>query len=143
MFAATIAVIVTGVLVCAAAIVLRFERARGERYASGARTTFDRLIFETKERLVFRYGAMSVRSVRQTIHFMLHQLLTILLRIIAYVERLIRSVVHLNKRQANKDVVKTTGSSSTSHLSAIADHKRGSKLSEEEQRAAKERALRG
>ncbi len=132
-----IAVIVTGAAVASLCLLFVHERARNHRYLVGVRAPFDRMLFETRERVVYRYGVLSVRSLRQTVHFFVHQLLTVLLRVVAAAEHVLRLIVHVNRKRANTP----PPAKSSEQLSAIAAHKREAELSEEEKRAKRARAL--
>lgn len=146
MVAPFIATIVSGALLLAAGFFFRHERMREARYAHEKRARFDRLLFETKERAVYRYGAVHGRSVRQSLHFIFHQFLTLLIALFGRIQRALQFIVYLNKRKANtgsKRVVSNTSSDSASqtHLSAVADHKRSASLSETEKQRRRSKAL--
>ena len=115
----------------------RHERARGVRYGARARTVFDRVVTHIHMRFVQSSIRVSGRTVRQSVHYIFHQILAVLLRVVSGTEDRIRAIMHFNKKRANRP------EKSVSHLAAINEHKRTSKLSEDEQRMKKDAALRG
>jgi hypothetical protein len=115
----------------------RHERARGVRYGARIRGVFDRIVTHIHMRFVQSSLRVSGRTIRQTVHYLFHQLLAALLRVVSGAESRIRAIMHLNKKRANRP------EKPASHLAAINEHKRASKLSEDEARVKKEDALDG
>lgn len=115
----------------------RRERTRGVRYGARVRGVLDRVVTHIHTRIVESTIRVSGRTLRQSVHYIFHQILAALLRIVSGAESRIRTVMHLNKKRANRP------EKSVSHLAVINEHKRASRLSEDEIRVKKETALHG
>lgn len=131
-------VLVSGFVTLVLVGLFRHERTRGMRYGARMRSVLDRVVTHIHTRFVQSSIRVSGRTMRQSVHFIFHQILAVLLRIVAGAEDRIRAIMHLNKKRANRPE-----SAPTSHLAAISEHKRASKLSEDEQRMKKDAALHG
>ncbi len=131
-------VLASGLFALALVGLFRHERARGTRYGVRMRTVLDRVVTHIHTRFVQSSIRVSGRTMRQSVHFIFHQILAALLRIVSSVEDRIRTVMHLNKKRANRPE-----NAASSHLAMINEHKRASKLSEDEQRMKKDAALHG
>lgn len=139
MGAPLIIVLTSGVLLAAYVGLLRLERARGVRYAASARAALDRVSENVLERIGGAHINASMRTFRQTLHFLFHQVLTWVLRLVQRVEVYVHAALRSNKDRAKR----VARPKSDNHLSAIADHKRASQLSDEERRRRSEAALNG
>lgn len=139
MIAPLITVLASGGFTLFLLVLFRYERRRGVRYANAVRVLFDRSLEETKAYWGDAYRRITGRTLRQSVRYVFHRILTSLLRRLGRLEQFLRSIVHVNRRRANR----AEGHSPSSHLSAIADHKRETELSEEEQRQKRNEALGG
>lgn len=130
---------ISGILLAAYGALLRAERARGARWGAHMRETLDRACEHVFERTGGARVHASVRTLKQTVHYLFHQVLTWMLRLVQRVEVRVHAALRSNKDRAKR----VAAQRSEGHLSAIAEHKRTSKLSDEERRRRSEEALLG
>jgi len=140
MYAALITALVSGGITVGLVILYRYERTRGVRFMHSTRVHLDHAVEATVRSWSARYPRATWRAVRQSVHFLFHQLLAASLAFIARVERTVHRVMQLNKKSASRAV---RAEKLDPHLAAIAEHKRMAGLSEEEKRKRREDALRG
>ena len=131
-----ITVLGSGGLAVVLIILFGRERSRGARYGKGARVLFDRSLEEARVQLERRYRRLADRTLPQSIQYIFHRILVAILDRIRRLEASVSTVLSRNKNRAN-------GHTISPHLSAIAEHKRETALSEEEKQHRRERALDG
>ncbi len=134
-----IAVLASGVLTLALVICFQYERSHSTRFFRNVRGKFDRTIEQAKLRIGRKYEQITGQTMRQSIHYVFHQLLTALLRTIHRLEASIISIVRFNKNRATRH----TDAAPSAHFSAIADHKREVKLSDTQKQQRRDQALMG
>lgn len=132
-------VVISGSVAVALIILFRYEQARGVRYLGGARRLFDRSVEHAKYRLERTYRRVTGQALRQSVHYIFHQILTATLRRIQRLEDIVHAVARFNKNRANHRREAT----SISHLSAVADHKREVALSDSQKQQRRDAALNG
>ncbi len=124
-------------------VLFRYERAHHTRVFAGLREMIDDAVAGVMGWLTNSLQQMTGQSVRQsarqTLHFVFHQILTILLKVIQYAERMLHKIAQFNKKRANSRPV----TESSSHLAVLADHKQRTQLSEVEKQQRRDRALMG
>ncbi|MBI4086374.1 hypothetical protein HY416_00105 [Candidatus Kaiserbacteria bacterium] len=138
MTAPLITVLISGGCTLLLLTLFRAERRRGMRYASGVRVLFDRSLEDAQIRWKDAYRRLMGHTVRQSVRYLFHRILTSLLRRLGRLEAFLWSAVHINRRRANR-----AEESPSSHFSAIAEHKRETELSEEERQQKRDEALNG
>src|SRR3989344_6155611 len=97
-----IAVVFSGGMLLAANVLFRYERKRGVRFAEAARSRLDRALLSTVLMARSRYHHLTERTIRQSLHYIFHQLLTRMLRSIQSVETGVYAIVRRNKDRANR-----------------------------------------
>lgn len=132
--------LVGGGVTIAFLVMFRIEKNRGTRFFSSARGAFDESLHGVMGRMSHRFPHLSGQTVRQTVHYMFHKALTAVLQLLARAEDVVRKVVHVNKRSANRANGKQTPNA---HFSAIAEHKRSAQLTDAEKQKRREDALNG
>jgi len=137
--AALIVVLVSGGVVLALTVLFRCERTRGARFAGAARTRFDHTLEEFGVRTRYLYRQCAGQTLRQSLHYVFHQILTAMLRLIQRAEASVYSIVRHNKNRANRHAE----GAPSAHLSALAEHKRTTKLSDAQIRQRRDEALNG
>lgn len=75
-----------------------------------------------------------VGTVRQTIHFVIHRMIRLLLALVAKLETALKRVQHMNRRAARVYRKKQAEGDNPSELQAVTDHAQTIKLSEDEKR---------
>ncbi len=128
-----------GIALALWAFLLLVEAQRGRRVLGGMRNAFDRAISVVAAHTEAHLPRLDQRYFRQLFHFVVHVVLSVLLRCVARVEREIKHIVRLNRTQAR--VVREP--KSDSHLTQVLAHKETVALSNEEKEVRKEAALRG
>lgn len=139
MTAPLITVCISGGLALALLTLFHSEQVRRARYARGVRVLFDRSVEEAKTRFKNQYYRLTGRTLPQSFHYIFHRILTAILRRIQGLEKLIRSIAWRNKNRANRRQDAPT----SSHFSGLIDHKRETRLSDEEKRQKCDQALNG
>lgn len=134
-----IAVLASGGLTLALLLLFWYEQARGARYLGGARTLFDRSVEHAKRRLEQTYRRVTGQTLRQSIHYIFHQVLTAILHQMHRLEDVVHAIARFNKNRANH----SKSGASLSHLSVIADHKRETQLSDTQKQQRRDEALLG
>lgn len=116
----------------------RFESRRGSRFLEGPRTSFDALVSRVVARLT-RMGLMLGREpVRQSFHYIFHNLLQGLKGLLKRIEIWIDGLLRTNKALAKKAAeAKTT----KSKLDEIAEHKAMTTLTPKERKVHKEKSI--
>jgi hypothetical protein len=123
-------------------VLFRHERSRGARYHKGARALFDRSLEVAKSQVKRRYRSLADRTLPQSIQYIFHRMLVATLSRLQRLETAVSAVLRRNKNRANRRDLEEA-SNASSHLSAIADHKRETALSEEEKKQRRDHALNG
>ena len=135
-------VVVSGGVSLALIALFQFEQTSGMRLLRSARVLFDRAVEQARNRIAASYRAVSGPALRASVHYLFHKLLSALLRSVARLEAKLHSIARSNKDRANRSV-NSEGVTSASHLSAIADYKRETELSDSEKQERRDAALSG
>lgn len=139
MVAPVIVVAVSGSVAVVLIVLFRYEQARGVRYIEGARKLFDRSVRHAELRLKSIYRLMTGQTIRQSIHYLFHQVLSAILHQIQRLEDTVHTVARFNKDRANH----RKNSVSPSHLSVMADHKRSTQLTDAQKQQRRDEVLNG
>ncbi len=132
-------VCVSGSLLIGLIALFRYEHRHGARVWANVRSRFDAFVETMNTRMQHRSHIFLRQTVRQSIHYLFHQVLTLVLRCIQCIEQWVHTIARFNKRRANvRSVVEPS-----SHFSAIAEHKRNTELSESEKQHRRDQALSG
>lgn len=129
----------SGGITLALVVIFRYEHAHGVCFLRDARMKFDRTLEDTKLHLEHQYRQVTTQTIRQSIHYVFHQILTLLLRTIHRLEDTVLFIVRFNKNRANG----REGVLPPSHFSAITDHQRETQLSDTEMQHKRDEALMG
>ena len=132
------AVIISGVATITLVVFFRYEKKHGVRYAEDTRMRLDRALADILLRAKQRYHEATTQTIRQSVYYIFHKVLTAILRAVQRLEQRVRSVVHSNKNRANRNEHVFSP-----HFSAIADHKRETRLSPLEKQHRRDIALLG
>ena len=132
------AVIVWSLTVVMVVVLVRERGAGRTRYFSRARGYLDQALTNFFEKTYEQIPVVNKEFVRQFFHYSIHLILSGVLKITRYMERMLREIVRLNKKKATAGLEKKE-----THLDKIAAHKQESALSEPEKKKRKEKALRG
>jgi hypothetical protein len=139
MTAPLIAVLTSGLGILGLIVFFRYEQSRRVRVCNERRAAFDRAIEYAKYRVAGTYHRVTDQTFRQSVHYVFHQILTVLLHSIQRIEASVRSVARFNKSRAKR----RKDTAPTSHFSAIADHKRNTQLSDTQKQQRRDQALMG
>lgn len=125
----------SGAILIALIVLFRYEDARGKRVLlSSVRGILDRAVAAINGKVSRFFRHIGTGAFQATIHFLIHRLLSHLIRVLTYFESYLSRLQLRNKRIAN--VIRN--SESRTHLSEIADHKAETSLSDEERRRRRE-----
>lgn len=124
-------------------VILTLERARGVRYVPGMRSSLDNALLWGGRAIARRIPQVHGGMVRAIFHYLAHQCLWLILKIIRKSESVLVRIVHFNRSKALRAAESAPQSSPDSHLRAIAEHKESVSLSPAEKRKRRHQALRG
>lgn len=139
MHPAFISVIVSAGVFIALSILFRVETTHGHRFLPRARDIFDRGIEWMSAFIKASLSFIDRKVIRQSVHFILHQLLRIGLGGVRLVERRLDWLLRRNKAVARQ--VSRMPVEPETTLDKIAKHKETNALSDAEKRAHKERSV--
>lgn len=133
-----VTVLITGGVTLALIALFRYEAARGARCLPITRRALDHAVENAGGILSRRWRQITGPAMRQSLHYIFHQLLTGIIRLLQRLEVFVYTIVHLNRDRA-----KRRRNASSSSLSGIVEHKRAAGLSEEEKQRRRDEALNG
>lgn len=119
-------------------ILFAYEERSGERkILPGLREGLDKLLHKLHHKLTHISIHVGTGSFRLMVHFVIHKVLSFVVRILQWFENNLYSLLKRNRKVAKNieaEQVKT-------HLHLIAEHKESSALSEDEKRKLKDKAI--
>lgn len=119
-------------------IFFRFEDKRGRRVVlSGVRNSIDDAVLLSSNAIGSFFETIGSRGTRIVMHFIIHNVLKTILRLLEKSESGITRLLHSNRRKAH--VIRE--STARTHLHEIADHKVETALTDEEKRKKKTESL--
>lgn len=124
-------------------VMLMIERARGVRYLGGLRTSLDGVLHWGGRAVARRVPQVHGGMVRAIFHYLAHQCLSVILKVIRKSESVLVRIVHFNRSKALRAAQHASPGAPDSHLRAIAEHKESVSLTPAEKRKRKHQALRG
>ena len=121
-------------------ILFVYERKRGIRFGERIRARLDFFVIKCEYFVSKTFWHVRRETVKQTIHFLFHLILTSFLRLTKHVETLLRRTMHINKKLAKtteKDpAIKTK-------LDELTLHKAATTMTESQKKKHKEKVLNG
>ena len=117
------------------------EARRGVRFLPRLRDAFDRAVVAIAQRATRSLHIVRQDVIRQTFHYLLHQLLRFGLSITRFMERRLDWLLHRNRAIARKASEIRVVAGTHSKLREIAKHQAHTTLSESEKQAHKERSI--
>lgn len=115
------------------------ERLRGVRYLVSVRVLLDKIILVSCESWRTQVPTLNPRFLRQLFHYLIHKILSTVLRFLEWNQKTIKGILRFNKKKA----VILSAPNPDSHLQKVAAHKEESALNSAEKKARKAAALRG
>ncbi len=131
-------ILLSGGVLCVLIALFRYERTHQMRFLHYPRAMVDRTLEDAKLRVGQKYREVTAHTIRQSVHYIFHQILTALLHKLQRLEGSMYSIVRFNKNRAKRRTA-----SVTPHFSVIADHKRSTRLSPAEMQKKRDEALMG
>ncbi len=132
--------LVSGFCIVILVLLFRYERVRGRRFFEYARERADFVVIKAEHGIHVALGALSGGVVRQTLHFLFHAVLTMVLGFLRGMEDRIKDVSRTNRALAKRSLRERT---TRNKLDEIALHKIEVALSEEEKKRHREKHLNG
>lgn len=121
-------------------LLFRIEQNRGRRFAEGVRELLDRGAEWLMTLVHTVLGFIGRDVIRQTAHFIVHQVLRLNLIVVRFVEHRLDWLLRRNKAIA-KQAARRSVQGRETKLGQIAEHKVSSALSDEEKKQHKERSI--
>lgn len=101
---------------------------------SGLRRRMDHSFVVLNRRFFGIEGSSEVGAFRQTLHFIIHRLIKLLLALVAKLESLLKKLQQVNRRAARVYRKKRDENAPSTELKEVAEHAQTIKLSDDEKR---------